>query len=349
MSGAAAVPRGPIRSGDTVLVTGAAGGLGRHVVDALLAAGHPVVALDTDATEDRRGDEVRYLIGDVTDAAAVRQAVAGCAGVVHCAAVPHPDEDRAERVMTVNVVGAFAVLRAAAAAGAARAVLCSSVSALGMAWSPVPVSPRYAPVDEEHPLEPADHYGLSKQLVEQTAAMVSRRDGIGTACLRFPWVGYPDRLAGQLEAVRADPGERTARRDLWSYVLPEDVAGAALAALNCRDLGAEVFNVVAPDTVSDVATEDLIREFHPATRLDRALPGSTPAWTVDRLRDRLGYVPSRTWRPADPLSPVQPTTPGNREESVPDADHRRPGHRHQPRQELRDPADRDVGRRTRGR
>jgi farnesol dehydrogenase len=111
-----------------VLVTGATGFLGRRLV-AELAPRHELRVL---ARPGRRGfpDGVEVVEGDVTDAAGVRRAAAGCEAVVHAAALvkilaPAAEFDR------VNVGGLENVLAAAAAAGAARVVYVSTFMALG--------------------------------------------------------------------------------------------------------------------------------------------------------------------------------------------------------------------------
>lgn len=111
-----------------VLVTGAAGFIGSHVVDALLADGHAVHALDrTFAAAPPWPEAVRRFEGDVTVPADVAPAVAGCDAVVHLAArVGDWGPDAAYE--HVNVDGTRIVLAAAREAGARRFVLVSSVA-----------------------------------------------------------------------------------------------------------------------------------------------------------------------------------------------------------------------------
>src|SRR5262249_8803737 len=104
-----------------VLVTGSAGRIGQAVVRELKARGRPVRGFDlapTPGTED-------FLVGDITDPAAVRRAVAGIGTLVHLAAIPD-DDDFLTKLLPNNIAGVYHVLEAARLAGVSRLVLASS-------------------------------------------------------------------------------------------------------------------------------------------------------------------------------------------------------------------------------
>jgi nucleoside-diphosphate-sugar epimerase len=112
-----------------VLVTGATGYVGSHAVRALVGLGHRVRVLA------RRPDAVRVpdvdvAAGDVTDADAVRAAVAGCDAVVHCGSVYSFDARDRAAIRATNVTGTEIVLRAALDAGCDPVVHVSSMLAL---------------------------------------------------------------------------------------------------------------------------------------------------------------------------------------------------------------------------
>ncbi|HEY2176357.1 MAG TPA: NAD(P)-dependent oxidoreductase [Mycobacteriales bacterium] len=291
-----------------IVVTGAAGGLGSHVTAELLSRGHDLVAVDRRGTGDGRPT----VVADVTDLTQMRAACAGCDALIHLAAIPSPRRAEPDVVFGNNALSTFAVLQAAADVGIERAVIASSASALGMAWAEPTFSPLYAPIDEEHPLRPADHYGLSKEVAERIGASIHRQSGMAVTALRFPWIPYGPRLAQAVTAVRSDPAERAPMRDLWSYALPEDVAAAAALAIETPGLGFDVLNVVAPDTLSEIPTEELIATYHPTTELRAPLPGSTPAWSTAKAAELLGFTAIHTWRDRLPHlrsneSPPSPT------------------------------------------
>ncbi|MDH4093908.1 MAG: NAD-dependent epimerase/dehydratase family protein [Betaproteobacteria bacterium] len=112
-----------------VLVTGGTGFVGQHSVRALLAAGHEVRLLARDAARVPFKD-VEVGLGDVTDAAAVGKAVAGCDAVLHAASVYSMRSSRYAEMRRVNTAGTRIVLEAGLAAGCNPVVHVSSVVAL---------------------------------------------------------------------------------------------------------------------------------------------------------------------------------------------------------------------------
>jgi dihydroflavonol-4-reductase len=119
-----------------VLVTGGTGFVGSHTAKALKAAGHQVRLLVRSESKARAvfknlGIEIDdIVIGDVTDKAAVAQAVAGCDAVIHSAAMVSTAEKDAEQVYETNVGGTQSVIDCSLAAGVKKIIYVSSVSAL---------------------------------------------------------------------------------------------------------------------------------------------------------------------------------------------------------------------------
>ena len=103
-----------------VLVTGAAGLLGRFVVEELLSSGYRVRGFDL-----RRGKaDIDWRVADVTDAVAVADALKDVEAVLHIAAVPNIWSGDGQTIMRVNVQGTYTVLEAAEAARIERFVFC---------------------------------------------------------------------------------------------------------------------------------------------------------------------------------------------------------------------------------
>jgi UDP-N-acetylglucosamine/UDP-N-acetyl-alpha-D-glucosaminouronate 4-epimerase len=180
------------------LVTGGAGFIGSHLVDALLARGDEVVVLDNLATGrlDNLAGAAAFVEGDVADPRAVATAVEGCEVVFHQAAlgsvarsVDHPlasDES--------NVRGTLAVLDGARRAGARRVVLASSSSVYGGA--------RRVPTVETAPLAPRSPYAVTKLAGEHYARVHWELHGLETVALRyFNVFGPRQRLDGPYAAV----------------------------------------------------------------------------------------------------------------------------------------------------
>lgn len=114
------------------LVTGAAGFIGSHVVDALVTAGHDVRALHlrTDDRRNLRRIDCERIEGDVTDLASLERAAKGCEVVFHLAAIYALWGD-VRRMRAVNVQGTRNVLAVARRVGARRVVHTSSIARFG--------------------------------------------------------------------------------------------------------------------------------------------------------------------------------------------------------------------------
>ena len=172
-----------------VLVTGGAGFIGSHVVDAMLEAGHDVFQLDNLATGNERNLNPRArfvrcdLLKDDVDAlfAELRPEV-----ISHHAAqasVPgstmNPVHDA-----TLNVVGSVRVLEAARRGGVRKVVYAASGgSTYGV--------PKYVPIDEKHPIDPISPYGSSKHAVEHYLRTYRELYGLAFTSLRYANVYGP--------------------------------------------------------------------------------------------------------------------------------------------------------------
>jgi nucleoside-diphosphate-sugar epimerase len=190
-----------------ILVTGGTGFVGCHTVAALLAAGHEVRLLVraparvAPALEpvgiDPGGMEA--VVGDITDAAAVREAADGCDAVVHIAAVWSLDPRRAREIERVNAPGAETVLRAAAEAGLDPIVHVSSYSAL------LPRRPGAPPLDGDAPVgSPPTPYAASKAAAEAVARAL-QAEGAPVA-ITYPGMiwGPQDPHVGETSRVALD-------------------------------------------------------------------------------------------------------------------------------------------------
>jgi nucleoside-diphosphate-sugar epimerase len=277
-----------------VLVTGAAGHIGQHVLAELFAASYDVVATDLVPFDAPRAERVH--IGDLQDADLVRKAVDGVDAVVHLGAIPHPNMDDHSALFATNCLTAHRVLDEAGRAGVRRIVAASSLAAVGLAWSPVPVSPLYVPLDEEHPSLLRDPYGLSKAVLEETARSTHRRWGTDLVCLRFPFTGSGERLRRQLADVAADPGAH--RHDLWGWLDTRDAAAVVRRALEADLTGCHVLNVTAADTSSPLPSAELMDRYHPGVPAFSALPGRTSLFDTTASAELLGFVP-RFGRPGN--------------------------------------------------
>lgn len=306
-----------------VVVTGAAGAIGRYVVADLAARGHTISAVDraapgtadpgTGGTVGRAQarelvaamdapapdpSRITWRIGDSRDEALMAAACAGADALIHLAAIPAPTLGTPLEVFATNTQGTFVALEQAGIAGVRRVVIASSISLLGIPWSPVPISPLYAPVDEAHPNIGSDPYALSKETDEATLRTMHRRHGYQAIALRISGTAPMGFHRHHAPSIVADPGVR--KHELWAYLDSRDGARAFVLAVE-RDLpGHHVVNVMAPDTNSPLPSAELMARFHPSTPLRRPLVGRESIFDVTRCRELLGFVPAHRLIEEDP-------------------------------------------------
>lgn len=154
-----------------ILVTGADGFIGSHLVEALVAAGHDVRAfvcynsfnswgwLDGSPVASR----IEVVAGDIRDAHAVHDAIRDCDMVFHLAAlIAIPFSYVApQSYVDTNITGTLNVLQAARELGVGRVVHTSTSEVYGTA--------RFVPITEEHPLQGQSPYSASKIAADQIA------------------------------------------------------------------------------------------------------------------------------------------------------------------------------------
>lgn len=165
-----------------ILVTGAAGFIGRALCRHLAAGGHTVVAAVRDAASPVGGASLCALgaFGSGTD---WRSALGGVEIVVHLAQRAHRKAGAAPLMDEPATAGALA--RAAADAGARRLVYMSSIKAMGEVTAPG------RPFRADTEPAPQDDYGRAKLASEQELAAVARDTGIETVAIRPPLVYGP--------------------------------------------------------------------------------------------------------------------------------------------------------------
>ena len=279
---------------DHVLITGAAGMIGRAAVLRFRGLGVGITALVLDDPGDLGVD--RVVVGSAADRRVVDDALEGVDAVVHLAAIPAPALGTPDEVFAGNTAATFAVLDAAGERGVRTAAIASSINALGLGWSPLPqVRPAYVPLDERLPTQAADPYSLSKYVDEATADAMARRHGMTVVSLRLPFVGglgevreLDDRLPKHAAEVTADPA--SGARDLWLYLETRDAARALELAVRVREPGSHVVFAAAPRTIVPYPTEDLLDAYYPAVPRRRPSPGRTAPVDLTRAERLLGFT-----------------------------------------------------------
>lgn len=281
----------------TTLVTGATGFVGSAVARVLAERGHDLRLL-TRASSDRRnleGLDAEVVTGDLTDAASLTRAAAGCRYVVHVAAdyrvwVPNPDA-----MLRANVDGALAMVRAAAEAGAERIVHCSSVAALGQIGDGTPA-------DEDTPTNEADFVGIykrSKYLAERAVLDLARRESLPVVVVNPAAPVGPRDIkptpTGKM-ILDAAAGRMPAYIDTGlNIVHVDDVAEGHVLALEKGRIGQRYIlggqDMPLRDILGLVA--DVVHRRPPFIRLPEAVVWPV-AFAMEKLADLTGIAPMMT-------------------------------------------------------
>ncbi len=273
-----------------IVVTGAAGRLGRRVVQRLLEREYDVLGTDRVACRDSPSP---FVQADLCDAEQVAGLLEGAEAAIHMGAIPGP---RAEGYETFrnNVQSTFNVLWAAADQSMRRVVFSSSAFAMGWASDPRAFVPLYLPLDEAHPMMPFEPYGLSKQVGECIGEMVARSTTVSVVSLRFTNVVSPEK---QAEFPLPPPTPEDPRTlVMWAYADPRDVAEAHVLSLEADLSGHEAFLLAQPITRFRESTVDLIeRNFGNRVEIRGDLPGNASVISTAKARRMLGFAPKWEW------------------------------------------------------
>jgi UDP-glucose 4-epimerase len=237
--------------GSKVLVTGADGFIGSHLVEHLVGAGAEITALAQynsfdsygwldDLPEDTRA-RLRLVRGDVRDAGFMRRLVDGQQIVFHLAAliaIPH-SYVAAESYVDTNVRGTLHVLEAARACGTERVIHTSTSEVYGTAIT--------VPISEEHPLQGQSPYSASKIGADMMAEAYARSFGL-PVCIMRPFNTFGPRQSERAvisTVIRQllDPscptlriGDPTTSRD-FTFVADTTAAFLALGVAPCVAFG----------------------------------------------------------------------------------------------------------------
>lgn len=237
---------------ETVLVSGASGFLGRHLVEEL-GRSFRVRALDPSPCE---GAET-WIEGSVVDAGTVGSAVHGIDGLVIAHMAPNRPGvyDAVGLPFDVNVKGTALLLDAAADAGVKQVVLISSMGVIGRDRV------NEGPLSADTPYSPDGLYGLTKCLQEQIARYYHERRGMNVTVLRPAYIVREDSLQ--------DKYGRQCSSVNWQYIDPRDIASACCAAISLKVPGFEVLYVLggpgAGERVDLQRSQSLLR-WEPAHR-----------------------------------------------------------------------------------
>ena len=279
-----------------VVITGALGKVGRAATQALLDAGHEVVAVDLVRPAFERDPEgiAHYQQADLTDQGEAYAVVRGADAVVHVAAIPDPSGNPPHVVFRTNLMATFNVLEAAVRFGVKRFVNISSETVPGFFFPERDFLPDYAPVDEEHSLRPQDPYALSKHFGEQLMDAAVRRSDIRAISLRPSWVQYEGNYERNLGPQVRDASVLSP--NLWSYIDAYDLADAIVLATESDLPGHEVFYIASPDNAGGHDFAAILKQYYgdqiELRDLDRIDASGISSAKAQKM---LGWAPKRSW------------------------------------------------------
>ena len=274
-----------------IVVTGAAGRLGRRVVRDLLDREIEVLATDQVAADDLSTD---FVLGDLSDTKMVERLLKGAEGVIHMGAIPGPLRADGRVIFDNNVQSTFNVMMAAAEMGLRRVVFSSSAFGMGWAHDGAAFVPLYLPLDEEHPMMPFEPYGLSKQVGEDIGKMVARNSTTSVVSLRFTNVVSPEDQAEFPWPVPTPKDPLTLV--MWAYADPRDVAAAHVLALDADIEGHEAFMIAQPSSRFKEPTLDLIKNnFGDRVEIRGQLQGTASVISTEKAQRMLGWKPRYDW------------------------------------------------------
>jgi UDP-glucose 4-epimerase len=240
-----------------MLVTGGAGFIGSHLVDALIASGMRVRVIDNLATGRREfvNPAAELIDADICDAASISGAFAAVDTVFHVAALPRIPLSIAKPVEThmTNVVGTLNVLIATRDSKVRRIVYSGSSSVYGQQDS-LPLTETMTP----HPMNP---YALQKFVGEEYVRMFHRLFGLEAVALRYFGV-YGPRMAEEGAYMLAIAAFLRARREgraleihgdgeqTRDFTHASDVVAANILAIDCEVADGSAINVGRGENVS---------------------------------------------------------------------------------------------------
>jgi uronate dehydrogenase len=199
----------------TVLVTGAAGGIGTRLRRLLKGVYPDTRWSDVRAPADLASTET-FIKADLGNIAEVEKAISGVEGVVHLGGFSL--EGPWETILNANIVGCYNLFEAARRQGVKRVIFASSNHAVGF-------YPRRRRIGVDAPVRPDSRYGVSKAFGEALGALYAYKHGLRVTCLR---IGH----------VLEEPIDK---RRLAIWLKPEDLVQLIRIGLEHPDIRYEIF------------------------------------------------------------------------------------------------------------
>ena len=288
-----------------VAFTGGSGKAGRHVIPYLLNCGYNILNLDLVPLD---GNGINNLIVDITDSGQVFNSLTSYLNIdelkespgsnkfdalVHFAAIPRILIKSDEETFRVNVLGTYNVIEAAVKLGIKKIIIASSETTYGVCFANGNMDPEWLPVDESHPTEPMDSYGLSKVINEQTAKSFQLRSGFDIYSLRIGNVIEPDEYH-RFKDFFKNPSQRL--RNIFNYIDARDLGQVVNLCLSKDGLGYDVFNVGNNNNSVDIKNKDIIEKYYKNVKIKEKLADYEALFSNKKIKNILGFKEEHNWK-----------------------------------------------------
>lgn len=260
-----------------ILITGATGFIGSHLVEKCIENGFEVVSFDRYNSNNDWGwlenskykKDLRIILGDIRDYDSVNKAMANCSAVFHLAAligIPYSYQSPLAYIRT-NIEGTYNILESSKVLGIDQILITSTSETYGSA--------QYVPIDELHPLVGQSPYSASKIAADQLAVSYYRSFNLPVKIVR-PFNTYGPRqsaraiiptIISQIIAgkEKIELGNISPTRDL-TYV--EDTCQGFLDIYNSKKLYGEVTNI---GTNTEISIESLAELIIKTMKIDKSI------------------------------------------------------------------------------
>ena len=273
-----------------IAVTGASGRVGSSVVRYLHERGHTMTRIDRRPLADMPG---RFVYMDLRQRELLQPVLETVDALVHLGELPHANIEPDELTFAHNTAVAATVLTTAADLKLRHIAYASSCQVYGVFGNPK-VPPLRLPMDEDHPLQPTNAYGLSKASNESYCRFVNRTRGANVSIFRMPVVLGSGQWGVKwvMKGLVRDPLHRY--EAMGTYVHVSDVCTAVEAMLIRNLPGCHTYNLAATDVLCRYdQRSNYSTDFPDWPPLPADWQRDQSILSIERARNDLGWQP--TW------------------------------------------------------